>query len=121
MSNSNYIKKKKCYNILGFKGAPQTRREYCGNLVPGNAKMFLNLFRNILLPQQMFPRLRAEETFRETMFPQQCFFVCGRLKGTMVWSVMTTWSYKNNERSIHVEFEDKKYTSKSKSHALKTN
>ena len=32
-------------------------------------KMFLNLFRNILLSQQMFPRLRVEETFRETMFP----------------------------------------------------
>ena len=27
----------------------------------------------------MFPRLRAKETFRETMFLQQCFLVCGRL------------------------------------------
>ena len=42
--------------------------------------MFLNLFINILLPQQIFPRLRAEETFRETMFPQQYFLVCGRLQ-----------------------------------------
>ena len=43
------------------------------------AKVVLNLFRNILLSQQMFPCLRAEETFRETMFPQQCFLVCGHL------------------------------------------
>ena len=34
------------------------------------AKMFLNLFRNILLPQQMFPRLCTE----------QCFLVCRRLR-----------------------------------------
>ena len=26
------------------------------------AKMFLNVFRNILLPRQLFPRLRAAET-----------------------------------------------------------
>ena len=31
--------------------------------------MFLTFFRNILFFQQMFPRLRGEET----MFPQQCF------------------------------------------------
>ena len=42
--------------------------------------MFVNLFRNILLPRQMFPRLRAEETIRETMFPLQCFLICERLK-----------------------------------------
>ena len=35
------------------------------------AKVFLNLFRNILLPRQRFPRLRSEVTFRETMFLQQ--------------------------------------------------
>ena len=49
------------------------------------AKMFLNIFRNILLPRQMFPRLpskeaktiallparlRIQEIFRETMFPR---------------------------------------------------
>ena len=32
-----------------------------------------------MLPRQLFPPLRAEETFRETLFPQQCFLVCGRL------------------------------------------
>ena len=31
---------------------------------------------NFLLP----PRLRTQEIFRETMFPQQCFLVCGGLK-----------------------------------------
>ena len=44
------------------------------------AKMFLNLFRNIFLPQHMFPRLRTEEIFQETIFPQQWSLVCGRLK-----------------------------------------
>ena len=34
--------------------------------VAGSKKVSLNLLRNILLPQQMCPRLHAEETFRET-------------------------------------------------------
>ena len=33
------------------------------------AKMFLNFFRNTLLPQ-LFLRLRAKETFRETLYPR---------------------------------------------------
>ena len=41
-------------------------------------QMFLNFFRNILRPQQMFPRLLATETLRATMFPQQLF---PRLRG----------------------------------------
>ena len=44
------------------------------------AKMFLNLFRNTLLPWQMFLCVPAEETFRGTMFLLQCFHVFGRLK-----------------------------------------
>ena len=62
-------------------------------------KLFLNFFRNILRPQQMFlrlflgfarqgsktfvllpTRLLAMETLRATMFPQQCFLICGGLK-----------------------------------------
>ena len=61
-------------------------------------KMFLNFFRNILRPQQMFPQmflgLRGKEAkhlfcfplvcspwkhYAATMFPQQCFLVCGGL------------------------------------------
>ena len=42
--------------------------------------MFLNYFRNILRPKQMFHRVLATETLRATMFPQQCFLVCGGLK-----------------------------------------
>ena len=38
------------------------------NLLPGN--FFLNLFRNILPPQQMLPCALVEENFQETMFPQ---------------------------------------------------
>ena len=35
-----------------------------------------------MFPQQMFPVRVNGETFRETtMFPQQCFLVCGGLKG----------------------------------------
>ena len=44
------------------------------NFASREAIMFL-----IVLPQQMFPRLRTEETFWEAMFPQQVFLVCGRL------------------------------------------
>ena len=43
------------------------------NLLPGKQKCSLNLFRNISLPRQTFPRLRAEETFRETTFSQKGF------------------------------------------------
>ena len=34
-------------------------------------KLFLTFFRNILFFQQMFPRLRTEET----IFPQRCFAI----------------------------------------------
>ena len=37
------------------------------------AKMFVNLFRKILLLQQMFPRLRAEENFGKQCFRTQRF------------------------------------------------
>ena len=43
-----------------------------GNIV-AEAKMFLNLFRTILPLQQMFPRLRVKEKYRETMFPYTTF------------------------------------------------
>ena len=60
------------------------------NFVSGTQKVFLILYRNILRPQQMFPslrsmetqhsflcpaRLRAQETSRATMCPQQCVLV----------------------------------------------
>ena len=37
------------------------------------AKSFVNLFRKILLLQQMFPRLRAEENFGKQCFRTQRF------------------------------------------------
>ena len=61
--------------------------------------MFLNLFTNILLPQKMFPRLRAMETFRETMFPQQFSLVCGRLQST---SPQSEHPHLNNFCSLNV-------------------
>ena len=50
---------------------PQETFDTRAKFASRETKMFLNLFRNILLPQQMFPRLHAEGTFRETMFPQK--------------------------------------------------
>ena len=41
--------------------------------------MFLNFFRNILLPQQMLRTCANRETFWEAMFPQQLMF--SRLQG----------------------------------------
>ena len=59
--------------------------------------MFVNMFRNILLPQQMFPRLRGEETFREKLFLQQCFLVCGYLERWLMFGntckPCNTWTH----------------------------
>ena len=48
--------------------------------------MFLNFFRNVLFPQQMFLARKLENTVAEAfyaMFPQQCILVCGGLKGSL--------------------------------------
>ena len=63
-------------NVLRLR--PQEKIVAEAKFASREVKRFLHLFGNILLPQRMFPSLRAEETLRETKFPQQCFFVCGR-------------------------------------------
>ena len=50
---------------------PQETFDTRAKFASRETKTFLNLFRNKLLPQQMFPPLHAEGTFRETMFPQK--------------------------------------------------
>ena len=67
------------------------------NFASETQKMFLNSFRNILRPQQMFPRLLAEETMltrfqglfcigahniacSQHLFPVKYFFVCAARK-----------------------------------------
>ena len=42
-------------------------------------EMFLTFFRNILFFQQMFPCLRGGNNVSTTVFPQQCFLICGGL------------------------------------------
>ena len=65
------------------------------NFVSETQKMFLSFVRNILCPQQMFPRLRSMDTkqmfcvplvcppnkhHEQQMCPQQCVLVCHHLK-----------------------------------------
>ena len=56
----------KCFPVCGLKKIFFAEAKFASRV----AKLFLNLFRNILLSQQMFRRLSDEETFREINFPQ---------------------------------------------------
>ena len=47
-----------------------------------------DLFRNILLPQQMFPGLRAEETLQATMFPEHYI---SKLAGAL--TLVQSWGF----------------------------
>ena len=69
-ANEETLLRKHCC-FLNVSPFARTGNICCGNifLLPRNKKMFLTFFRNILFFQQMFPRLRGEET----MFPQQRF------------------------------------------------
>ena len=58
---------------------PQTRKQCCGNIV-AVAKMFLNLFRDILLPQQMFVACAPRKHFGKQCFRKNVSSFAGAFK-----------------------------------------
>ena len=71
VANEDTMLRTQCcrHNVADTNGSPFARAQ---NLCPRHKKIFLIFVRNILCPQQMFPRLRAMDTKQMFCVPLVC-------------------------------------------------